>query len=128
MYQKVMAQQRHRLVSALGPERAKDFTSAFTGINTEALNALTPEEKSTVAEVYNYAFKRDWIFYTALAGTALILSFFVRKVELSREHEVVKTGLEEQERARLEAKADKEREKAEKAARNGKEERGGEVV
>ncbi|KAK2760700.1 hypothetical protein FQN54_001935 [Arachnomyces sp. PD_36] len=124
VYQNVMAQQRHRLVSSLGPETAKNFASAFSGINTEALNALEPDQKATVAEVYTFAFQRDWIFYTALAGTGCILSFFIRRVELSHEHEIVKTGLEEQERVRLEAKADRKREKAEKAAKNGKEESG----
>lgn len=127
VYQNVMAKQRPRLVSSLGPELVDDFSSAFSGINTEALNSLTPDQKSTVTEVYNYAFTRDWIFYTAIAGTGCILTLFVRKVELSRQHEVVKTGLEEQERVRLEAKADRKREKAAKAARNGKEE-DGEVV
>lgn len=127
VYQNVMIQQRQRLVDSLGPELAKNFTSAFSGRNTDGLNALKPDQRNTVTEVYNFAFTRNWIFYTSIAGVACILCFFVRRVELSRQHEVVKTGLEEQERARLEAKADRKKEKAEKAARSGKEE-SGEVV
>lgn len=46
-----------------------------------------------------------WIFYTAFAALGIVISLFIKGKELSKEKNTAKTGLEEQERVRLEEKA-----------------------
>lgn len=101
VYQNVMSQQSGKIIAAVGPETASIISASFAG-SSKALKGLNPSQRSTVLSAYTYALSRMWIFYTAMAGLGLILAFFIRRRELSREHTVQKTGLAEQERARQE--------------------------
>ncbi len=56
-----------------------------------------------------------WIMYVAFAGLGLLFSLFIGNKKLSKEHQITKTGLVEQEKAR------KENIEAKKAARGGAE-------
>lgn len=53
-----------------------------------------------------------WIMYVAFSALGLFISFFISNNKLSKEHQTVKTGLAEEERARKEAA---ERKKVNKA-------------
>jgi hypothetical protein len=68
------------------------------------LKTLPQREKDAVNVAYTNSLQIMWIFYTAFAVLGLAISIFIKGKELSREKETAKTGLEEQERVRLEEK------------------------
>ncbi|PGH23854.1 hypothetical protein AJ80_02102 [Polytolypa hystricis UAMH7299] len=124
VYQNVMRQSTQKLVDAVGPELAPRFGEAFAGADTQLMDSLTEAQRLAVREVFTHALSRGWIFYLCIAAVGCFFSMFIRKIELSKEHEVVKTGLEQQERGRQERlaaqkekKRNKEKEK-EDASKN----------
>lgn len=73
-------------------------------------------------DIYNVAFSRLWIFYTVIGALGCVFSFFIQKKELSRDHEVTKTGLEAQEdarQARITAKRERKEKKLQEKEGNG---------
>ncbi|KAJ9271524.1 hypothetical protein DTO212C5_2316 [Paecilomyces variotii] len=116
VYQNVMGKQSAKLVAALGPEKAAEIANSFSGSDRGLLDTLKPSQKAVVFEAFTFSLSRAWIFYVCIAGFGCFLSIFIRRKELSRSHEITKTGLAEQERVRQELLDEK---KAAKAARNG---------
>lgn len=119
VYQNILAQQMPRVTESLGSENAQVIESSFAGSQGELIKSLPDDQQSIVLGAYTFALSRMWIFYTAIAGFGLILSLFVRNIELSKLHTVTKTGLAEQERARQEILA---AQKARREQSNAKEE------
>jgi hypothetical protein len=114
VYQNFLHRRVPAIVAALGPDVAASFSGSFSNSNRGVLKALPTEQRQVVLDAYTYALSREWIFYVAIAGVGCVLSLFIRRVELSKKHEVTKTGLAEQERARLERKAEEKQEKLNK--------------
>lgn len=102
IYQNVIGNQAARLSAAIGPQRTAAITSSFAGTSKTLVESLPPSQREVVHAVFTHALSRMWIFYTAVAGVGLILSIFMQTRELSKSHTIQKTGLAEQERARLE--------------------------
>ncbi|EEQ33300.1 conserved hypothetical protein [Microsporum canis CBS 113480] len=101
VYQNIINGKEALLVQVLGPELAPKFLGSIAGANIDLIGQLTQSQKDIVLNEYTTALKRAWLFYTALGALGCIFSFFVREKVLNQNHEVTKTGLEEQERARL---------------------------
>ncbi|KMU80223.1 hypothetical protein CISG_08329 [Coccidioides immitis RMSCC 3703] len=117
VFQNVMKQSAPKIRAALGPELAPAFLGTIAGTNIEKTHLLTEEQKRVVFGEYTHALSRLWIFYTCVAALGCLFSLGIKKTELSKKHEVTRTGLAEQERARqerLEAQREKKRLKAEK--------------
>lgn len=100
LYQNIMKNQSAKLVASLGPEKANQIASSFSGSSKALIQSLNDSQKKVVLEAFTFALSRMWIFYTAIAGVGFILSCFVRARVLSKTHTVQKTGLEAQEQAR----------------------------
>lgn len=96
----------------LGDELAKTITGSSFGQATEIIKTLTGPDRVAVNEAYTSSLQTMWIFYTAFAAVGILVSLFITKKELSREHEKARTGIAEQERVRQEEIA------AKKARRN----------
>lgn len=107
VYQNVFAKEIPKLTAIVGPETAATLASSFSGSDKDLLKALPPNQREAVAAAFTKALSRAWIFYCAVAGFGLILSLFIKRKELSWSHQVAKTGLEAQERARQEMIAEK---------------------
>lgn len=107
VYQNTMADRAPRLVAALGPDLAARIAGSFSGSDKALISSLPPQQKQTVLEAFTFALSRAWIFYVAVAGFGCVLSLFIKRIELNRAHEIAKTGLAEQERARQEMIAEK---------------------
>ncbi|EAU38977.1 predicted protein [Aspergillus terreus NIH2624] len=95
----------------VSPELTELITSGGATTASDQIRALPAAARSLVRDRYNTALRSEWIFYTALSGAALLLSVFISKQVLSRDHKMNKTGLDVQEASRLE-----ELEKEKKAA------------
>ncbi|EEP82761.1 predicted protein [Uncinocarpus reesii 1704] len=118
VFQNVMKQSAPKIRAALGPELAPAFLGTIAGSNIENLHRLNDEQKRVVFTEYTHTLSRLWIFYTSVAVLGCLFSLGIKKTELSRQHEVTKTGLAEQERARrerLEEQKEKKRLKAERS-------------
>jgi hypothetical protein len=108
VYQNIFAKQIPQLTSVVGPETAAQLASSFSGSDKTLIETLPQNQREAVVAAFTYAFSRAWIFYCVIGGVGLIMSLFIERIELSKAHAVVKTGLEAQERARLEILAEKQ--------------------
>ncbi|GAB1198961.1 hypothetical protein APSETT444_008291 [Aspergillus pseudonomiae] len=102
VYQNVLKQQMPKISAAIGSEKATALASSFSGSQGDLIKALPKAQQSVVLKAYTFTLSRMWIFYTAIIGFGLLVSLFIRPVELSKAHTFTKTGLAEQERARQE--------------------------
>ncbi|EAW09446.1 MDR family MFS transporter [Aspergillus clavatus NRRL 1] len=102
VYQNILAQQIPRIAAATDPDTAQTLAASFSGSTGALINSLPSAARVVVLEAFTFTFSRLWIFYTAVSALGLVLSFFLRPVELSNAHTFAKTGLAEQERARRE--------------------------
>ncbi|OXV10786.1 hypothetical protein Egran_01453 [Elaphomyces granulatus] len=107
VYQNIFAKQLPQLISIVGPETASRLANSFSGSDKDLLESLSTDQRAAVLEAFTYSLSRAWIFYTCVAAFGLFASLFLRRIELSRSHQIAKTGLAQQERARLEMLAEK---------------------
>ncbi|KAI1912319.1 hypothetical protein LOZ61_003324 [Ophidiomyces ophidiicola] len=119
VFQNVMKQSASKIREALGPELAPAFLGTIAGSNIESLHLLNDAQKHVVFVEYTHALSRLWVFYTVVGVLGCLFSLGIKKKELSQKHEVTKTGLAEQERARKERIAEEQEKKRQKAQRNG---------
>ncbi|KAK5320121.1 hypothetical protein LTR93_007178 [Exophiala xenobiotica] len=97
-----LAKQKGKLQSALGPELAAQLSGSSFGATTSVVRHLTGTQRTAVNEAYTSSLQKMWIFYTAFAAFGILISLFITKKTLSKEHQTAKTGLAEQERVRQE--------------------------
>ncbi|KAL4980578.1 major facilitator superfamily-domain-containing protein [Aspergillus desertorum] len=102
IYQNMLVDKASTIAAAVGPDTAQSLQNSFATNNHDLIRSLPEDQKRVVLSVFTFALSRIWIFYAAMAGVGLIVSVFLRPVELSKTHTVAKTGLAEQERARKE--------------------------
>ncbi|EGD91317.1 hypothetical protein H112_01120 [Trichophyton rubrum D6] len=86
----------------LSPKSLEALQGVSAGASVHIIQALPPDEKQPVLDAYTKSLSTMWIFYTALAAIGFIVSLLLQKKKLNKEHEVTKTGLDAQERARKE--------------------------
>ncbi|KAL1958915.1 hypothetical protein VTO42DRAFT_3468 [Malbranchea cinnamomea] len=118
VYQNVLRKAAPTLYETLGPELAPSFLETIAGSNIAKMPLLTDQQREVVIHVYMHSLSRMWIFYTCIAGIGILLSLFVKKRELSKHHELTKTGLAAQEQARLERLAEEKERKSGKKNSN----------
>ncbi|PYH92720.1 MFS drug transporter [Aspergillus ellipticus CBS 707.79] len=119
IYQNVFHQQMPTVVAAIGATDADAIENSFSGSEGDLIRSLPHDERVVVLDAYTFALSRMWIFYCAMAGLGLFVSFWIKPVVLSKAHTIAKTGLAEQEKARQAVLRDQ---------RGEKEEEGKEVV
>ncbi|KAK5048184.1 hypothetical protein LTR84_005854 [Exophiala bonariae] len=110
--QSELTKKRAMLQERLGPEHTSQVLGAGFGTNVHFIQQLPSGQREFVNEAYTQSLRTMWIFYTALSAVAIIPSLLIKKATLSTEHEIVKTGVEEQERVRQEELREKEEKKA----------------
>ncbi|RMD40088.1 hypothetical protein DV735_g5060, partial [Chaetothyriales sp. CBS 134920] len=108
VFQNELKSHTSTLVAAVGPELGHRLSTSAFGITSGQLHSLTSQQRHVISSVYTQSLKIMWIFYTAFSGAAIVVSLFIKKKELTREHETTKTGLQEQERVRQQEKADRD--------------------
>lgn len=116
IYQNVFAQQLPYLRTIVSESTAQKLAGSFSGGDKPLIESLPTNQQDAVKEAFTFSLSRAWIFYTAISGIGLLISFSLKRLELNRSHAIAKTGLEEQERVRLEMLAAKKAAKASKSA------------
>jgi len=104
IFQNGMAKHRQELVAALGPQLGAALGGGSAGASTGIVRALPPQQRMVATNAYTDALRTMWYFYIAISALGLCASLAITKNQLSKEHEVQKQGLEEQERQRKEDK------------------------
>ena len=98
------------LRAALGPSLAQQIGGGGAGAATGIVRILPEPGRSVATGVYTASLRTMWIFYVCTSATSIVAAAFIGNKKLKKTHEVHKTGLEEEEKNRLE----REREKKEK--------------
>jgi hypothetical protein len=68
--------------------------------STAIVDQLPEAQKSIVRTVYYESLRNVWIFSTSISAVGMFVLLAIRKSQLSREHQVVKTGLAAEEERR----------------------------
>ncbi|KUJ24664.1 MFS general substrate transporter [Mollisia scopiformis] len=130
VFQNEMQKRHSSLVASLGPTLANQLGGGNAGASVGIVTALPPAQREIARRAFWESLRIMWILYVAFAALGLFISLFIKSNKLSKEHQTVKTGLAEEERARKEraelkkagkeqVRADKEAEKAGNLVDNG---------
>jgi hypothetical protein len=72
---------------------------------------LPPEQRVIARDAFYQSLKTMWIMYVAFAALGVFVSLFIGNQKLSKEHQVTKTGLVEEEAKRRELQERKKQSK-----------------
>ncbi|KAH6702845.1 MFS multidrug transporter-like protein [Leptodontidium sp. MPI-SDFR-AT-0119] len=104
VFQNEMQKRFPALLAALGPETAAALSGGSAGASVGIVAQLPPAQQAVARQAFHESLKVMWILYVAFAALGLVITAFIGNNVLSKEHQTVKTGLDEEERHRLEAK------------------------
>jgi hypothetical protein len=137
VFQNEMQKRYASLVASLGSSIANELSGGSAGASVGIVAQLPPAQRAIARDAFFQSLRTMWIMYVAFAGLGVVISLFIGNQKLSKEHQVTKTGLAEEEAKRKELqekkKQSKEALKEEKRAskealkRNGKKESGEQV-
>ncbi|KAN0093483.1 MFS general substrate transporter [Hyaloscypha variabilis] len=122
VFQNEMQKRYPSLVAALGLETANLLSGNSAGASVGIVKALPARQREVAREAFAGSLRTMWIMYVAFSGLGLLVSLGVGSRKLSKEHEVTRTGLVEEERKRREDKESKMAAKRERNGEGGKEE------
>jgi hypothetical protein len=88
---------------------ADAFLGGAATSSTEIVDKLPDAQRAVARMVYFESLKNVWIFSVAISAMGLLATVGIRKSKLSKEHEVVKTGLDAEEERRRTFLAKEER-------------------
>ena len=114
IFQNGMMTRESTLRSALGPQVASQIGGGGAGAATGIVKSLSEPGRSVATGVYTDSLRTMWIFYVCISACGIVAALGIGKKKLSTEHQVHKTGLEEEERNRRERMREKEMKREEK--------------
>ena len=107
VFQNTMHKQYVALDASLGPKLASTLANGGAEGSVFTIDTLPTEQMTVSRNAYYSSLRNVWILQTAFAGAGLVVICFIKGRQLTREHEVVQTGLQVEERRA--AEAEKER-------------------
>lgn len=117
VFQNIMSSKAARLRRELGPAAADRLGGGNAGANVGFVNSLPPAQRIIAQSAFADSLQSIWILYTVVAGIGIVIGCLITKQTLQRTHEETKTGLESEEKNRLEAKLGRNLAKEQKALR-----------
>ncbi|OBT54653.1 hypothetical protein VE04_05644 [Pseudogymnoascus sp. 24MN13] len=100
VFQNEMERRHPSLVTSLGVGTANALKGGSAGSSVSLVNQLPPPQQVIARQAFFESLRTMWIMYVVFAGMGLLFSFFVGNQILSKEHQVTRTGLTEQEKVR----------------------------
>ncbi|RDW61660.1 MFS multidrug transporter-like protein [Coleophoma crateriformis] len=100
VFQNQMKNHYTTLVGPLGAALANELSGGSAGASVGIVKQLPPAQKAVAQEAYYQSLRTMWIMYVAFAGLGLVISLFIGRHVLSKEHQVTKTGLAAEEEKR----------------------------
>ncbi|TVY89496.1 MFS-type transporter [Lachnellula willkommii] len=107
VFQNEMQNHSASLVASLGPKLAGTLSGGSAGASVGIVAQLPPAQRVIARLAFFESLRTMWIMFVAFAGFGLLVSLLITKRTLSKEHQVVKTGLAEEEAKRKEAQVNK---------------------
>jgi hypothetical protein len=99
-------QMQHHGTQLLHSGVSPQFVSLITGGNavsaTLLVRDLPPVQRTAVRNAYTESLQKTWILFVCVGMLGFLVSLLIERRELKKQHETVETGLEAQERYRLE--------------------------
>jgi len=114
VFQNEMQKRYPSLVQSLGLETANMLSGGSAGASVGIVKSLPAAQRAIARDAFAGSLRIMWIMYVAFSALGLAVSLGVGSKKLSKEHEVTKTGLAEEEKKRLENKELKQAAKREK--------------
>ncbi|PVI03722.1 multidrug resistance protein fnx1 [Periconia macrospinosa] len=123
VFQNEMVSKQPMLVNALGAQTAAQFGGGSAGANVGLIQRLPDKEKAIARQAFSDSLSTMWIMYVCFSACGLVVSTFITKNVLSKQHEETTTGLEAEARRREEREAERaekaEKKKQKRASRSG---------
>lgn len=116
IFQNAMMSRESTMIAATNQQIGSTLGGGGAGAATSLVKGLPEPGRQIVRAAYVASLREMWIFYVCFAAAGLVVSLFIRKNVLSKTHEVTKTGLDAEEKHRLERKQEAESKKASKRA------------
>jgi hypothetical protein len=123
VFQNEIQKRYAELVASLGATLANQLSGGSAGASVGIVKQLPAAQRDIARAAFHGSLKTMWIMYVAFAALGLVSSLFIAKNKLSKEHQVVKTGIAEEEKARKEAKENRRLSKEERRASKENEKR-----
>ena len=108
IFQNGMKKRQSILAQALGSKIANELGGGSAGANTAVVASLPPAQRAVATDAYTQSLRAMWIFYCAIGFVGLLVSLAIGRQILSKQHEVTRTGLDEQKKGD-DARAEEER-------------------
>ncbi|KAF2161891.1 hypothetical protein M409DRAFT_69424 [Zasmidium cellare ATCC 36951] len=108
VYQNQMNKKEPELRAVLTPEQAARVTGGNAGANSGFIDSLPQPQKGVVRVAFADSLQPMWIMYCCFAALGFIVMFFIKRKQLTREHEETKTGLEAEKKNAEDRAAEKE--------------------
>ena len=102
VFQNEMQKRYPSLVAALGRSTANELSGGSAGASVGIVAKLPPAQRAIARGAFFESLRTMWIMYVAFAGLGVFISLFIGNQKLSKEHQVTKTGLVEEEAKRRE--------------------------
>ena len=112
VYQNEMEKRAGILRASLGTENGDRLTGGGAGANVQLIDQLPSAQRQVARNAFAQSLHPMWIMYVCIAAVGLIISFFIQKNQLSRQHEETKTGLAAQQTSKEARKQEKEAKKS----------------
>lgn len=114
VFQNQMNKKSVTLVASLGRQLAGELSGGSAGASVGIVNALPAGQKEVARTAFYESLRMMWIVYVAFSAAGLCVGLLVKQKNLSKEHQVVKTGLAEEEAKRNAALQEKRLSRGEK--------------
>lgn len=107
VFQNTMHKQYVALDASLGPVLASTLANGGAEASVFTIDTLPTAQMAVSRNAYYSSIRNVWILQTAFAGVGFVVICSIKGRQLSRDHEIIQTGLEVEERRA--AEAEKER-------------------
>ena len=102
VFQNVIHKKYDTLAPSLGPSLAGRICNGDAESTIFTINSLPSVQKTLARDAFYDSIRAVWILMTVFAAAGLLFAVLIKEKDLSKEHEVVQTGLEtEKNRAQL---------------------------
>ena len=108
VFQNEMRKRSALLTTSLGAALASRLGGGNAGANTQVISGLPGPERAVARQAFASSLSVMWIVYVVFSACGLLAAVGLTKQGLDKSHEETETGLEAQEKARLEAKREDE--------------------
>jgi len=100
VFQNEMQKKHQSLINTLGVQTANELSGGSAGASVGIVRSLPPAQQVIARQAFYESLRTMWIMYVAFAALGVFISIFIGDQKLSKEHQITKTGLAEEEAKR----------------------------